>query len=579
MARFFSLGIVSLLLVIGVSATVMAQDTWQDYPDTFERGPGGYLAWWKLLVYWLVFLFWVRTTDWVNRDAQLLNLNHALWNPVNFFPFFAGLLILGLSFPFPVGCAIVVVAWIGPLFAYIFHRNSNVEDFEKVLTVDHFRHLAAQAGGLMGMEVDTQKKAPHEKGAPVTFKGGSGSASKDEANLILARQNDGFVAAKGVVADAFDRRGTKVMLETEPEQVTVRYQIDGVWHEADPLEREEGDPVIEVFKRVANCNPEEQRKRQTGEFAIAYQDHKSRVSLVAQGTKTGERTILNMITDGLAFDSLEEAGMRPGMQDQLKQLLAEPEGILLFTSVPAGGLSTTVALAGKMTDRYLRDFTSFQDVNNPEPVAENVTIETFDAKRDDTKESLQTVFRKDPDVIFVHDLPNKEIADTICEFASEKKLIVTTIRAKEAVEALLRVLLLKVPASAFVPHALGVVNQRLIRKLCEECKEEYTPTVELRKKLKLPRDSVEVLYRAPTPDEDEPICKACGGIGYVGRTSIFELVKVDDTLREALTKQPKLEVLRKVAKKAGNATLQEEGILLVAHGITSLQELQRVLKI
>ena len=572
--------VVSLLLVLVGSAVVQAQDMeWPAYPldgHNISRGPGSYFAWWKLLLLWLLFLVWVKTTDWVNRDTQILKLNHQLWNPVNFFPFLVVFLILTLSLPFVIGYSALVLAWLAPLVVFIFHRNGSVEDHEKVLTVAHFRHLLATGGKSMGMDIKTEKTAAHEKGAPVDFKALSAeNENKNQANMILARQNEGYVPAKELVADAINQRGQKIMLDTDSEQVTVRYQIDGVWHEADPLDRDTGDLVIEVLKHLSSVSPAERRKRQAGEFAIKYKDDKCRGSLVSQGTKTGERTIVSLVREGIPFEDLTEAGMRGKLQEQLKEDLAKTNGIVVFSAMSGGGLSTTVALAGKMSDRYMRDFTSFQNGAKPEPVAENIAIEAYN---DETpvSEQLQTLFRKDPDVVIVHDLSDKEILEIVCRYAAEK-LVITTVRAKEAVEALLRVLLLKVPATTIAPLAIAVVNQRLIRKLCEECKEEYAPTPALLKKLGVPQGRVEKLYRPPT-DEDQPLCKACSGLGYYGRTSIYELLQVDDSIREALVKQPKLEVLRKVAKKNGNRTLQDEGVLLVLQGITSLAELSRALK-
>jgi type II secretory ATPase GspE/PulE/Tfp pilus assembly ATPase PilB-like protein len=135
-----------------------------------------------------------------------------------------------------------------------------------------------------------------------------------------------------------------------------------------------------------------------------------------------------------------------------------------------------------------------------------------------------------------------------------------------------------------------VLNQRLIRKLCDECKQAFPPPPQLLQKLGIPAGRVQVLYREyqpPPPEQlvddkgrpiEPPICPKCGGLGYFGRTALFELLVVDAALRDALIKQPKLEVLRSVARKSGHRTIQEEGILLVARGITSIPELQRVMK-
>ena len=127
-----------------------------------------------------------------------------------------------------------------------------------------------------------------------------------------------------------------------------------------------------------------------------------------------------------------------------------------------------------------------------------------------------------------------------------------------------------------------MLNVRLIRKLCETCKEAYPPPAEVLKQLGLPAGRIESLYRPPTqpidPKHPDVVCETCQGIGYYGRTGIFELLLVDDTIRQVLTTAPKLENLRAAARKAKHRTLQEEGVLLVARGVTSLQELLRVLK-
>ena len=275
-----------------------------------------YFAWWKLLLIWLLFLAWIKTTDWVNKDAQILSLNHLFWNPIAFLPFLLVLLAITLTVIFPIGFSALLLAWVVPLGAYVFHRNSNVEDYQKVLTADHFRHLLSGATG-----VKTEKKAAHEKGAPVELKAISGeSNARNEANLILARQSEGYVGTKDLLADAIDRRSSKLMFDTDAEQVSIRYQIDGVWHEADPMDREAGDATIEVLKRLCAANPEERRKRQSGELELKYNGEKCRGVLVSQGTKTGERTILSLVEgrarvrlDGSSRYAFEAAGANEGI--------------------------------------------------------------------------------------------------------------------------------------------------------------------------------------------------------------------------------------------------------------------------
>jgi type II secretory ATPase GspE/PulE/Tfp pilus assembly ATPase PilB-like protein len=326
---------------------------------------------------------------------------------------------------------------------------------------------------------------------------------------------------------------------------------------------------------------EERRARQEGRFAVQYSGQKLACQLVCQGTKAGERAIVQLTGLSVKIGSLVELGMREKMAEQLKELLADQQGIVLFSSMSGGGLSTTMTVALRSTDRFMRDFIELRDAESEEPEVENVPVQHYHLRKGEGPDALlPAVLRKEPNVVVVRDLPNASTVSALCE-ASESCLIIATVQAKEAVEALLRVLLVKAPVAPFASAVKAVVCQRLIRRLCEECKQAYAPPAELLKKLGLPAGRVQSFYRPPQPDpqEKKEICQRCGGIGYFGQIAIFELLQVDDRIREALlVKQPNLDVLRRVARAAGNRSQQDEGIVLVARGVTSLAELQRVLK-
>ncbi|MDO5113908.1 MAG: hypothetical protein Q4E67_05990, partial [Planctomycetia bacterium] len=153
----------------------------------------------------------------------------------------------------------------------------------------------------------------------------------------------------------------------------------------------------------------------------------------------------------------------------------------------------------------------------------------------------------------------------------------TTTRAKDCAEALLRIMATKCDAKLWVKEVNAVLCQRLIRRLCPHCKEAYTPTPQLVQQLGLPAGR-HTLYRPPQAvKEGEEPCKECRALGYDGRIAVYELVVIGETTRKALLTQPLPEVIRKALKKDGNRLMMEEGIQLVAQGITSLQELKRVM--
>lgn len=576
--------ILAILLVFDQFAWAQS-NSWPEFPvdeaspHKIARGAGSYFSWFKLVSVICIYLAWVRTCDWANRDCQIYGQPYAMWNPIITAPFLLGMIAV-FSIPvFPLGMALLVLSYLGPVLAYVFIRNAKLDPHERVLTPDHIRHLMAGRLQQMGVEVSAEGKAAHEKGAPVVFHPAGGTDKQNQANIITARQSPGYLPAKDLAVDLIKQRADKCMLDFSRDAVAVRYQIDGVWHEADGQDRETGDSVLAVFKTMSNLNVEERRKRQAGKFTAEMEKKKYAGTIISQGTQTGERVILQLDRPHSDFKTLRELGMREKMEEQLKGLLAQDRGLVLFSSQPAGGLTTTMRLALKLTDRFMRDFAAFQDEVAPEPVVDNIEITTYNtAKGELPHKVLESLIRREPNAIVASDLPNAETAIMLCDQAVRDKLVITTVRAKEAVEALLRVLLLKVPASKFAPAVIGVVNQRLIRKLCEDCKQGYEPAPQLLQKLGIPAGRVEQLYRPPEATEQEKVCPTCNGIGYFGRTSIYELVVVNAKLREALEKEPKLDVLRKVSREAGNKNLQQEGLVLVAQGITSVQELSRVLK-
>ena len=232
-------------------------------------------------------------------------------------------------------------------------------------------------------------------------------------------------------------------------------------------------------------------------------------------------------------------------------------------------------------DRYIREFAAVEEEGNPYQPVENVPVTTYKAADGQSPaDVLPRLFRTEPNVVVVRDLVNAETVSMLCQEVAEDRLIIGTVRAKDCAEALLRVLALGVPPAEFAKAVTAVVSQRLVRKLCDSCKEAYTPPPQVLQQLGIPAGRVQAFYRPPQPNPEEPKepCQVCGGIGYLGRTAIFELLPVGDAVRKVLATSPKLDLVRQAARKDGMKSLQEEGVLLVVKGVTSLPELMRVLK-
>ena len=568
----------------GLLLAADANDVWPALDAPFSRGSGMYLSPWKILGTWLLFLLWVRTTDWISQDAQAMKLKHGMWNPIVFFSFFLCLLLLWIIPLYGVGILLLLIAYIAPLVAYIVIRNSQVPAYDKVLTSKHIRRWIAQRVAKIGINMAGAEVDPRDMGPQIQLTPAGGATDRDNtANLLTARQSPGWLFARELLDEALLQRATHVMLDYSPTTVAVRYQIDGAWHDRAPMERANGDFILAVFKGLAALNPSDRRTRQSGHFGMEALKDKYTCKITAQGTQTGERALVQIDPKKLPFKTLDDIGMRAKMQEQLEEVLLQSQGLVLFSAMPGGGLTTTMDVALSNTDRFMRNFVAVVDEGKPEREIENLHVTTYSSAGGETPATvLPKLVRTYPDVIVVRDATDLETVSILCEQVGEKRLVITSIRAKEAVEALLRVLMLKIPPNEFIPVVTAVLNVRLIRKLCDQCKEGYPPPAEVLKQLGLPAGRVEALYRPPTvpidPKHPDAVCEQCQGLGYFGRTAIFELLLVDDDLRQVLTTAPKLENLRAAARKAKHRSLQEEGVLLVARGVTSIQELLRVLK-
>jgi len=583
--------------------TKNADDAWppceQIDGNALIRGPGRYLSLVKIGLLWGLFIVWVAFTGWVSRDCREVRLPRRVWLPVVFFPFLLGFFFFGLLFPlFLIGYPLLLACVGVPVGMYVTKRNRLVSPDEQVFTSDHFRQVMAGRAQSLGVPIEGESGLPSDSGPPVKLVAMGGVTDRDNAaHRLTARQSPGYVVAKELIADALAWRADRVMLDYTREAVAVRYQIDGVWHDAPARDRESGDMMLAVFKLLASLDPTQRQAKQSGVFGSEYQGVVYTHPLHCQGTQTGERAILWLQPSQSEIGSLGELGMREKMQEQLRELLLRPKGMLLFSAMPKGGLSTTIATVLQSSDRLMRDFVAVESLPQHETEIENVEVETFDGMAGETPaDVLPAMLKQNPDVVVSYDLLGAETVRILSEAAVGKQLVLAGIPAKEAVEALLRVLLLKGPADKFASAITAVINQRLVRKLCDHCKQAYVPPPELLKKLGIPAGRVEAFYR-PHPstvaeghapiqafsrrdhaENAHPICPHCRGIGYHGRTAIYELLLITDAMRTALIKQPKLEVLRQVAQKAGHHSLQDEGLLLVVQGVTALPELMRVLK-
>lgn len=563
-------------LVLSAAGEAHAQSFLQ-----FSRGEGGYLSVPKLVVVWLVFLLWVRTCNWVNADGQYQKQDIRIWNPLMVGCFLVALLVM-LLIPYfwLLGFPLLLIAYAVPLGLYVHQRNAPLHESERVLTPGHIWWVIATQLNRLGLKLPTEKRTSGQGGPPIELEArGAEDDKQNQANLIRARQSPAFPAVKQLLFDAIQQRGDAILLDYNAEAVAIRYQIDGLWQPQDNFDRESGDAVVAVLMTLAALNPGERRRRASGEFAAQQEKIHWSCKLVAEATKAGQRVLLRLDDGGVRFQKLADLGMREKSQTQLAEIMGRKGGFVLFSAPSGQGLTTTFYAALNTVDRYTRSLIAVEDEADPGRPVDNIVVRTYSAARGESPATvLPKVFREYPDGIVVRDPVNAETVNLLLgQATTEKRTVFSSVRARDCADALVRIAGLGVDPADLAEAVSAVVNQRLVRKLCESCKEGFTPSPAMLKQLGLPPGKISTLYRPP--QEPEKVCPACRGLGYVGRTGLFEVLAPDDTVRKVLSQSPiNEELLRQAVRRAGAYSFQQEGILLVAKGVTSLEELKRVLK-
>lgn len=657
-----------LVMIQAVAQQALAADWAVEKLSNGWSGLGYYFHWGHLITCWLVFLAWVHTTDWVSQDAVAVQMDHVRWNAIVFGTFIGTFLLMFLIPSFWPAFFLLAVAYVAPLSTYIVFRNRHVVAENRVLTPAHLRYWFSEKAALVGIKIAAEKEDPHHAGVSVLVKARGGATDRDNSvRDLAARQAPGLFDVRKLLNDGLTRRADAVMIDCTPQTAAVSHFIDGVWHTAEPLEREVADPIIEAMKILCGLNVQDRQGKQEGRFGLEYtvlkknvfsqiekvkDEYRRRVSIdltkefagqdpplspealqakvaqaaevkarekfaqrigpwtplqksevskvkfvdnlnpdlcldtikanatmLSQGVPTGERVVVQIEIVKPRFGSLDELGMRPKMQEQLKQLIGSEKGMFLFSSMPTGGLRTTTAVTLSSLDRLIREFVAVEDEGNRYDSIENVPATTYKASGGETPATvLPILFHKEPQVIVIRDLVNAETVKLLCQDIPRGRFVLSTIRAKDAAEAIYRVAAMGIPLGQLAPHMLGVLSQRLVRRLCEHCREAYVPSPDVLAQLGIPAGRVQTFYRPPQQAADADVCPNCGGTGYFGRTAVFELLVLNDALRQVLTSGAKLDAFRQAARKAGMRNLQEEGLLLVAKGVTALPELARVLK-
>jgi type II secretory ATPase GspE/PulE/Tfp pilus assembly ATPase PilB-like protein len=550
----------------------------------FPRGDGLYFNISKLLLFLVVYLLWVRTCWWVDHDARELELPLEVWNPLMVGSGLFGLLVVWLLPWFMISFPILLTLYLVPSLVYVSLRNQIVAPHKRVLSERHLRSMAVR---YLKLPLGREEEEEETSGPPLVFVGKSFNQSdEDPTRVARAAGSKGYKAALEMVYEAIQLRATDIHMEPSRSQVAVRFRIDGILQNTEPFSRAMGDAVINIFKVLADMDIVEKRKPQDGSFSAKVEGRNADFRVATAGSVLGEKLVLRVFDRGQQIMDLTRLGMRDRIHEQIYKIVAQPHGMLIVCGPTGSGKSTTLYSALNEIDRYQKNVMTIE--NPVECQVGNVTQIEVNLKAGKTFASeLRSALRQDPDVIMIGEIRDQETAEIACQAAQTGHMVFTTLHANDSVTAIIRMLDLGVQSATLASALSAVLAQRLVRLLCPKCKVRYKPNPEILRKANLPVEKIKHFYRPPDPDEQkavspegEPtrVCEHCGGTGYRGRTGIFELLIINDRLRELIRENPNVNAIKQEAVKSGLKYLQEDGLRQVIQGKTSIQELLRVCK-
>lgn len=394
-----------------------------------------------------------------------------------------------------------------------------------------------------------------------------GDAAIDDL-MALANEAPVVKLVNLLVLEALEARASDVHLESYQGGLRVRYRVDGVLQEAPAPPARLAPAVVSRLKIMAELDISERRVPQDGRIRLRMRDRQVDVRVSTLPTLHGESVVLRLLDKDAGRIGLHELGMDPVTRRQFEAIVKRPHGIVLSTGPTGSGKTTTLYAAvdlirtGREKIVTVEDPVEYELAGVPQvPVNAKVGL-TFAS-------ALRSILRQDPDVMLVGEIRDHDTADIATHAALTGHLVLSTLHTNDAATALTRLVDLGIEPYLVASTVEAVLAQRLVRCICPDCSEPAPLEPEERLALGVPDGET-------IPARRGAGCEECRGIGYRGRTGIYELLVMDDELRTSLDHNASAGHLSKLARAKGMRLLREDGLRLIREGRTTAEEVLRV---
>jgi type II secretory ATPase GspE/PulE/Tfp pilus assembly ATPase PilB-like protein len=347
-----------------------------------------------------------------------------------------------------------------------------------------------------------------------------------------------------LVRDAYDAGASDVHLEAQRSGLAARFRLDGVLAPAPAPPQNLHHAVVSRVKLLAELDIAERRKPQDGRIRVRLESRELDMRVSTVPTVFGESVVLRLLDRGGRPVGLQELGMPADIFDGVTRLVKRPHGLVLVSGPTGSGKTTTLYAALQNRDSLAEKIVTVEDpVEYQLPGVTQVPVHrqagvTFSS-------ALRSILRQDPDVVMIGEMRDSETAEIAVQAAMTGHLVFSTLHTNDAIGAIPRLLDLGVPEYLVAATVEGVLAQRLVRTVCQECEGRG--------------------------------CNACRTTGYRGRVGVFELVSMNDQLRDAVTRRASRDTLRRLANEAGMRPMKDDALAKVRAGLTTAEEVRRVL--
>ena len=383
-----------------------------------------------------------------------------------------------------------------------------------------------------------------------------------------------------ILSEAVRVKASDIHIEPQEKAVFVRYRIDGILHTKERIPKEVQLAMTSRMKVLADMNITERRLPQDGQAKahIQKRDIDFRVSTLP--AKYGEKIVVRVLDKTNFALGLEHMGFLPETQTKFEEMLGAGSGILLVTGPTGSGKTTTLYSALNRIKSSSKNIITLEDPIEYDLLSgkareSGITQVQINPRIGFTFASaLRACLRQDPNIILVGEIRDEETCRIATNAALMGHLVLSTIHTNDAVSTVTRLLDMGIEPYLIASSLNGVLAQRLVRVLCRNCREAYTPPKKVLQSLNVRQIldvSGEIVFYRPRG------CELCDGSGYAGRAGIFELLTITESIRDLILEKAKLSALREAAAREGTVSMKQNGIQLVSQGATTMAEVMRVL--